>query len=148
MEGSTHIQRVLVDDDMGHAMCHQTTWVTWETETDSWWEADGGWEGRLDSLKPKTQVKNWFCVRPILEIPLHSHRHLTPFYSISLQPSSHLYFGLLNTANPLALPFLWILIKSLKSLWKVQNNLKEKKAVFFFCLFLQTFGTTFKYQTR
>lgn len=80
-EASTHIQRVLVDNDMGHAMCHQTTRVTWETETDTWWEADGGWEGRLDSLKPKTQVKNWFCVRPILKIRLHSHSYLTPFSS-------------------------------------------------------------------
>ena len=26
--GSTHIQRVLVDDDEGHAVCHQATGVT------------------------------------------------------------------------------------------------------------------------
>lgn len=26
--GSTHVQRVLVHDDMGHAVCHQTTGVT------------------------------------------------------------------------------------------------------------------------
>lgn len=60
--GSTHVQRVLVDDDKGHAVCHQATRVTWETQTDSGrWQRGMG--GGLDSLKPKTQVKNWFHVR-------------------------------------------------------------------------------------
>lgn len=132
VEGSTHVQRVLVDDDMGHAMCHQTTWVTWETETDSCWAADGGWEGRLDSLKPKTQVKNWFCVRAILKIPLHSPRYLTPFYSFSLQPSLHLYCGPLNTANPQALPFYECWINYLKVCGKC-GAIQKKKSCFFFC---------------
>lgn len=59
--GSTHVQRVLVDDDKGHAVCHQATRVTWETQTDSGrWRRGMG--GGLDLLKPKTQVKNWFHV--------------------------------------------------------------------------------------
>lgn len=105
----------------------------------------GGWEGRLDSLKPKTQVKNWFCVWPILKIPLRSHRYLMPFYSISLQPSSHLYCGPLNTANPLVLPFYQYRLNHLKVGGMCRIILKEKKAVFF--LFMQTCGTNFKCQT-
>lgn len=39
--GSTYVQRVLVDDDEGHAVCHQTTGVTWDRRRKA---ESGRWE--------------------------------------------------------------------------------------------------------
>lgn len=75
--GSTHVERVLVDDDEGHAMCHQTTRVTWETETDSGWERMGDGREIRFYLNPKHRWKTGFMYDWIPKILLHSHTQIS-----------------------------------------------------------------------
>lgn len=70
---STHVQRVLIDDYEGHAVCHQATGVTWETETDGGGERMGdGKEIRLTQTQ-NTGEKLVSWSEWILKILLCSH---------------------------------------------------------------------------
>jgi len=78
--GSTHIQRVLVDDDEGHAVCHQTTGVTWEAGTDSGRQRIGGGREIRFAQTQNTAEKLVSCWRE----SCLTHSYLTPPQSISL----------------------------------------------------------------
>lgn len=146
--GSTHIQRVLVDDDEGHAMCHQTTWVTWEAETldGSEWGMGGG----LDLFKPKTQVKKLVsCRNRICKIPLRSHTDIWLLSAPSASSRRHiLLWSLLHSSSAKThqtlLPSYHYEYKSHKAAWEGADDVPLQwrlRSIDLCCL--RTSGTTF-----